>query len=102
MGLYFTDQYSLLHFATGIIMYFWKFTALTTLILHTIFEFFENTEYGMYFINHYFKIWPGGKQYPDSITNSLGDTFYTMIGFFLAKYVDYIGKVKKYYFNIYI
>lgn len=97
MGRYFTDQYSLLHLATGIIMYFWGFSASFTFIIHTIFELIENTEYGMYFINNYFKIWPGGKPYSDTFINSLGDTFYTMVGYYLAQSISNIGN----YYNLY-
>lgn len=97
MGRYFTDQYSLLHFAVGIIMYFWGFSALFTLIIHTIFELLENTKYGMFFINNYIKIWPGGKPYADWFINSVGDTLYTMIGFYLAKYIDKVSSQYKIY-----
>lgn len=91
MGQYFLDQYSLLHFATGVIFYFWGFSAKSTFIIHTLFELFENTSYGMYFINHYIKFWPGGKPFADSFINSLGDTVFTMVGFYVAQYMDHLS-----------
>jgi hypothetical protein len=84
MGLYFTDKYSLLHFAVGIVMYYWGFSFLWTAIIHIIFELFENTKPGMHIINMYIPFWPGGKNSPDSELNSIGDTFYTCIGWLLS------------------
>jgi hypothetical protein len=88
MGNYIFDQYSLLHFAVGIIAYFWNISLMTTLILHILFEIVENTNYGMHFINTYFKIWPGGKPYPDSFINSMGDNVSTVLGWLSAYYID--------------
>ena len=62
MGLYMFDQYSFLHFAVGIIAYFWAIGWKRLLIVHTLFEFLENTQMGMYFINHYLPFWPGKNQ----------------------------------------
>lgn len=94
MGVYFFDQYSLLHFAVGVIFYFWDFSATTTFLIHTVFEYLENTDIGIYFINKYLTIWPGGKPYADSLLNSIGDTFFTMLGFYLAKYLDFVVSTK--------
>ena len=40
MGYQLFDKYTYLHFAMGIVAYFWN-------ILHTIFEIVENTQMGM-------------------------------------------------------
>ena len=48
-----------------------------------IFEYVENTKYGMNIINK-FVYWPGGKEKPDSLINSLGDQFYAVIGWVSA------------------
>jgi hypothetical protein len=88
MGLYLIDQYSLLHFAVGIILYFWGFSIYVVFILHLLFELIENTEIGMYIINNYIKMWPGGKTHADSVKNSISDIIFTIIGYYISKYID--------------
>ena len=89
MGLYAFDQYSLLHFAVGVIAYFWSLSFILLIIIHLLFEYIENTQVGMYFINTYFtKWWPGGKTHPDSLINSLFDTIFTGLGWAVAQQLD--------------
>lgn len=83
MGLYFTDKFSLLHFAVGIIVYYWNMSFILWFIVHMIFEYVENTKYGMNIINN-FAHWPGGKDRADSLINSLGDQFYAVLGWVSA------------------
>ena len=97
MGSKFIDQYSLLHFAVGIVVYFWDIPLLTWFVLHTMFELVENTSQGIYFINNYITLWPGGKPKPDSIVNSIGDTIFSILGWSIAYYTDNIGKKFKLY-----
>ena len=98
MGTNLIDQYSLLHFATGIIAYFWGLNFYQWFYIHLLFELIENTNIGMYIINKYFKdIWPGGKPKSDSFINSIGDTIFSILGWFLAYYIDYIGAKYKLY-----
>lgn len=97
MGLYAIDQFSLLHFAAGILAYFWGFTAIHTFILHIVFEWAENTKLGMKFINEYFPFWPGGKPYADSLLNQATDTIMTMIGWYLSQYVDSLSTERHLY-----
>ena len=78
------DQYSLLHFAVGIISRYWNISFLWLLIIHSIFEFVENTSQGMYFINTWIPFWPGGKSHPDSVVNRVGDTVFSLIGWIVA------------------
>jgi hypothetical protein len=93
MGKYLFDQYTFLHFSVGVIMYFIGFNLIYTIIIHTIFEFIENTETGVNFINKYMTwFWPGGKDKPDLIINSMGDTVGVVAGWLTAKYLDDIGK----------
>jgi hypothetical protein len=84
MGIHFTDQYSLLHFAVGIVSRYWNVSFLWFVALHTLFEFVENTPQGMNFINRYIPFWPGGKSHEDSILNRVGDTVYAGLGWMLA------------------
>lgn len=86
MGINFMDGYSLLHAATGVISYYWGLTILLVTILSIIFEYLENTTYGMSFIRN-IKLWPGGKSFADSNINQLGDTIFVAIGWYIAKLV---------------
>lgn len=83
MGNNLIDEYSVLHFATGIISYYWGITAAWFFIIHTVFELSENTQLGMKIINS-FPFWPGGKNHADSLLNILGDTLFAMLGWFLV------------------
>lgn len=85
MGVYFTDNFSLLHLASGIVAYYWGISFITWFILHAAFEMTENTEGGMQVIRK-IKLWPGGKTHADSILNRLGDQFYACIGWAIAHY----------------
>lgn len=91
MGLYLLDQYTYLHFASGIILYFFGFSITSTIIIHTLFEIIENTNIGIYIINNYFKFWPGGKPYRDSIINCIGDTIGILLGWISAYCIDNVG-----------
>ena len=62
MGTRFTDKFSLLHFATGIIAYYWNISFLSWFIMHLMYEYIENTIYGMRLINK-IPLWPGGKDH---------------------------------------
>ena len=94
MGKNIIDQFSLLHFASGVIVYFWGIKLVNWIILHTIFELLENTEKGVKFIDNYITFWPGGKKSPDSFKNSISDTIFAIIGFIIAQLLD------KYYKNL--
>ena len=97
MGLYAIDQFSLLHFAAGIIAYFWGFSALHTLLFHLVFEWAENTKAGMKFINESFPLWPGGKPYADSLLNQFTDTVMTMIGWYVSQFADSLSTERHLY-----
>lgn len=99
MGLLLFDQYTYLHFATGIMFYFWGFKILDVFIIHTIFEILENSNMGLYIINNYFTFWPGGKPKSDSIINMVGDTIGVTIGWYSAYYLNRIGKKYDWYFK---
>lgn len=88
MGLQYFDKYTYLHFAVGIVVYFWNISLLNWIILHIIFELLENTQNGVYIINQYIKFWPGGKPKPDAIINSVGDFFGAVLGWLSAYYLD--------------
>ncbi len=87
MGTALTDKYSLLHFAVGIVAYYWGISFLNIMILHTLFEWLENTPTGMWLINTYIKFWPGGKPAPDTMVNRVGDTLWTAVGWGLSHWI---------------
>lgn len=91
------DQYSYLHFASGIIAYFWNISIIFWFILHTIFEYLENTHLGIHFINKYITFWPGGKPYADPFINNIGDTITAILGWISAYYLDKIGHQNGWY-----
>jgi hypothetical protein len=89
----FLDQYTYLHFAVGVIFYFWGFSMLSWIIIHTLYEILEITPFGTNFINKYFgNIWPGGgKHVAEPIINGVGDTIASIVGWLSAYYLDVIG-----------
>ena len=88
MGKYLFDKYTYLHFAMGIVSYYWNISFTWMLILHTIFEILENTETGVFIIDNYITYWPGGKGKADTIINRVGDTIGAIIGWISAYYVS--------------
>ena len=90
MGYTFLDKFSLLHMAVGILSYFWGMPLVTLLVIHTIFELVENTDFGRDFITNNFTLWPGGKSHADSLVNMVGDTVFVTIGWFVAQQADNI------------
>jgi len=101
MGNRLFDQYTYLHFAVGIIVYFWNISLINWFVLHSIFEFIENTNMGMNIINKYMVFWPGGKPKSDSIINSFGDTIGGITGWVSAYYLDKLGN-KYGWYNLHI
>lgn len=89
MGQLLFDRFTYLHFASGIISYFFGLSLLQFLVLHTIFEIIENTKFGINFINKYLFFWPGGKSESDSIINNIGDTIGALIGWISAYLISY-------------
>lgn len=88
MGSKAVDQYSLLHFAVGIVAYFWGISWQVLLIFHIFFELLENTKEGMYFITTFIPFWPGGKPKADSLLNMISDNAFSLIGWFLSRFAD--------------
>lgn len=90
MGKYFFDQFSYLHFAVGVVLYFW-FDLKTSIVLHTIYELIDNTPFFAYIVNNYITLWPGKKPYNDTLINTIGDTFFFIIGWLSGYLVDTLG-----------
>jgi hypothetical protein len=90
MGKSFIDQFSYLHIASGIVAYFWGLSFRQWMILHLAFEFIENTPIGVRFIDNYVPLWPGGKRYPDTLVNTVGDNVFAGAGWLSAWYIDHL------------
>jgi membrane glycosyltransferase len=83
MGKEWIDEYTPLHFAVGILSYYWGISLFTLTVLHILFELLENTEKGMQMIRS-FPLWPGGKTHADSYVNQMSDTLASIVGWFLC------------------
>ena len=88
MGKYFFDQYTYLHFASGITAYFWGLSLLEWMAFHLVFELIENSKWGIHFINHYLWFWPGGKDSSDTLENIVGDNVGALLGWVSAYIID--------------
>ena len=97
MGNQLLDQYSILHFATGVVAYFWDIGFITWTLFHGAFELVENTPQGMKFINTNLTWWPGGKPKADAWINILGDNLSAMSGWWCAAKLDEMGKKRGWY-----
>jgi membrane glycosyltransferase len=97
MGSNVIDQYSLLHFAVGIVAYFWGISWQLLLLLHILFELVENTKEGMYFITNYVSFWPGGKPKPDSLLNMVSDNAFSLLGWFASRFADSVAMERHLY-----
>lgn len=84
MGTAIIDKYTILHFSVGIIFRYLGFDFVSLLIAHTVFEIVENSKPGMFIINKYFKLWPGGKPASDSTINSISDIIFSLLGWVIA------------------
>jgi hypothetical protein len=83
MGIFFTDKFSLLHLATGIIAFYWSISFSLWFSIHFAYEIIENSTWGMFLINHV-TLWPGGKNKADTVLNQIGDQFYALLGWLIA------------------
>jgi len=99
MGRNIVDQFSLLHFATGIIAYFFGIPLFWWFVIHTLFEIVENSPIGIKFIDTKLKFWPGGKKSSDNLINSISDLVFSIIGFILALKLDSIFLNQNSYVN---
>lgn len=88
MGNRLFDQYTLLHFAVGIVCYFWGLSHNNLLIIHIVFELLENTPMGIVIINK-IPFWPGGKPHADAVINMISDTVACQVGWLCAQALDH-------------
>ena len=81
------DQYSLFHFAIGIIFYFFGISLPFLLLKYTIFIILENTKNGIKFMNKYMKFWPDKKK--DDVIGSIRNLFLAFFGWYSSKLLNY-------------
>ena len=91
MGKTFVDKFSLLHFAVGIVAYFFGVPLLLWILIHLAFEILENMPQSVTFIDQFVFFWPGGKKESDTIINSIGDTFFAILGWLVAYWVSNVN-----------
>lgn len=96
MGTQALDQYSLLHFAVGVVAYFWNVPFIAWIIINILFEAFENSEFGMSIIAK-ISVWPGGKPKADVPINIVFDIISCLLGWGFGYLIDYLGKKYKWY-----
>jgi len=100
MGKQLLDQYSLLHAAVGVLVYFWNIPLWIGTLVHVLFEYVENTPWGIRMINQYMIEpgifgWPGEKRNADSLLNQFGDTITFVLGWVVAAALDMVGRANR-------
>ena len=80
-------------------MYFWGISFCLWILLHVLFEWLENTAIGIKYAQK-IKMWPGGKQCPDSVLNQFGDTVFAVLGWLTADWLDRFEKQKQWYHRL--
>ena len=87
MGKLLFDCYSVAHAGFGYLAAQFRIPFIIWVIIHMIFEYAENTEWGMRIINQSFMpFWIGPKDYADSPVNILGDNLATIAGYAFGHY----------------
>lgn len=96
MGTNTFDTFSILHFASGIIAYYWGISLHIWIILNIIYEIFDNI-IALELIGS-IKIWPGGKKYKDNLINSFSDVVFGVAGLVTVAMLDIL--IEKNYTDI--
>lgn len=95
MGTQALDQYSFLHFSTGVIAYFFNVPLWVWFIINIIFEIFENSVFGMRILDN-LSFYPGVESgiplKPEIKINIVCDVLCCILGWCVAYCVDYLGK----------
>jgi hypothetical protein len=87
MDQYAFDEYSIVHFAIGVLTFQAGFSFVTLAIIYAVFKIFSNISLGMYVIDKYFTRFIDYKLYPESFKNigsDLGMCFLGWLFGFLA------------------
>ena len=94
------DRNTYLHFAAGIIAYYWGFTLIDWLILHILLDLFQRTKLGKKVTKIFARIWPEPSDLSsETYLNVLGDSAFAVLGwvsaYLLDKFLQKIGMYKK-------
>jgi hypothetical protein len=81
------SQYSLLHFAMGLIIFFTKVPLLLATLAYTAFLLVHHSEEGSRFMSKFVPMWPGGKRSEDYLP-ILGDILAFDAGWLAASAAD--------------
>ncbi len=84
----FFDQYSLAHFASGIIVYYIGLTLEQWFWLHLVFELIENGQISREIAHNYLPKFGFETVTQDTIINSFGDQVFAMAGWLVAYLID--------------
>jgi len=87
MGTEIIDNFSIVHVASGVFLYFWGFTLFQSTMIHIGFELLENTKPIMKLTNET-GWWPGGKPEPNHFANMVGDTLFCILGWIISRVID--------------
>ena len=83
------DNYTYLHFAAGIIAYYWGFTLLEWTVFHLFLDIFERTDFGKKVLHFFIRIWPGrDDNLLESYYNVFGDSASAVLGWLSAYLLD--------------
>ncbi len=92
MDQYAFDEYSVVHFAIGVLTYQSGFSFVTLAIVYSIFKIFSNVSLGMYVIDTYITPLLGYKLFPESFKNIGTDLAMCLLGWL----VGYLALNKEY------
>jgi len=81
------------------VFYFWGISITNWIIIHSLYEIFETTQFGVNIINTYFsKLWTGGgKSLKEPTINAIGDTIGAILGWYIAYGLDKLGNKYNWY-----
>jgi hypothetical protein len=82
------DQYSYLHFASGITAYFIGFRLRTWFLLHLVVDLFENSSWGIQIIQQYLKLFLRPRYGSDPPLNIVMDNVIAILGWLSAYYLE--------------
>jgi hypothetical protein len=91
------DQYSIVHFSTGILLSLFIKKLSFVFILSRLFEFFENSKF---FVNLNRKL--GYKLPEDTLLNSIVDDICVVYGSFIGNKIGFFNSIKFYLFILFI
>lgn len=82
------DQYSYLHFASGVTAYFVGIKLRNWILLHLAVDLIENSGWGIKIIKRYLYFIKQPRLGPDPPLNIIADNIFAIIGWYSAKYLD--------------